>query len=382
MYFVGVKVLVFAEWYPHSKAPTLGIFVQRMVAALVRFYPDTELVLVHPLSQKELRQIELVERDEYGYKVISALYPRRKTTLAKYFCYRAAMKQAADLAQENLGGIDLIWCQVGWRSAIMGYYLSRKLKVPYIISEHWTGYSTADGSYEKFSMIVRSWIARLFMQADSVVAVSESQLADLKSHFSLSQTQVIGNVVEPISRDLSQFPSFTFIHISTLSYQKNIPLLLSAFKLLQERVPEIELLILGGTMPKVSRLQRYVQKSKLKGVTCKGLVEESELIDYLSRSHALVHTSRFESFSVVIAEAWSAGIPTVATASGGLTDQIPDYAGKSVLGASAEAIAEAMFEVYKNYDLRDVAAIKNLAKQFEPESIARQYHQLFSRLTD
>ncbi len=373
-----MKILVVTEWYPTEKDLSHGLFVQRMVSSVIQNYKDVEVVLVHPQSSTEVSQVELIVKQNEGYTAISAKYPRRKTTLAKFFCYREAMKQAVTKAESIMGDIDLTWCQVAWRSALVGYYLQDKRGIPFVISEHWTGYSDFDGRYDTLPYILRKWQARLFAKADAVVGVSASQLQDISDKFQLDNAVVIGNVVPAIENELPKFDNFTFIHISTLSYQKNIPLMLDSFALLHRDHPFCRLLVVGGDEKSRAILKSDIKKKKLEGaVISMANVEQAKLQKLLNQSHALLHTSRFESFSVVVAESWSAGNPVVATACGGLTDGIPDFAGRSISRHTPEAVADGLVEVVANYSDFDSAKIKCLAEPFLSKNIAKEYYQLF-----
>ncbi len=371
------------EWYPSDADPSHGIFVRRQAAAFARQYPQSEIVLIHPRSSKQYTDVDIKENTEEGYTTLRAHYPRRRTLLGKFFCYRAAMKKAVEIAEERLGQIDLVWCQVAWRSAIVGHAVGDRLEVPFVITEHWTGYSDFDGRFGRYPFMLRSWISRLFARADAVVAVSESQLSDLEKHFKLSETQVIGNVIEPMDCTQAKFGHPTFIHISTLSYQKNIPLLLDSFIKTLEHIPDAHLHIAGGSQKNADRLREEIKSLEMtEAITVHGQLSPSELESLLCRSHVLVHTSRFESFSMVVAESWAAGIPAVATRCGGLTDDIPTDAGASVAEHTAKAVSQAMMRTVERYSDFDSYKIKKYAEPYLPATIAEQYYQLFSRLTD
>ncbi len=378
-----MKILVVTEWYPHEEDPAHGIFVRRQVEALTQHYPEIELCVVYARADDGVSDVEISHEQREGYCEYRVRYPVKRTMLGRFFCYRSSLKRAVDVIQVKWQSIDLCWCQVAWRSAILGRMLSEKYDVPYLITEHWTGYSYADGRYDQMSFVVRGWISRLYEHARSVVAVSGSQLQDIERHFHIADGRVIGNVVEPIDCRASKFERFTFLHISTLSHQKNVPLLLEAYRRHHEQHPDCQLIIVSSDDAARESTQKLVEDYGLTdSVELQPYQSPTDISRLLCGSHALLHTSRFESFSMVIAESWAAGLPTIATQCGGLTDDIPQSAGISVEAHTPEAVSDAMRYLRDHYGSYYPDAIRQFAAPYYSSEIAEAYYRLFEQLVD
>ncbi len=378
-----MNILVIAEWYPYEDNLEFGVFVKRQVEAVCNRYAEVNIIVVFARTDHTLSDVELDVINRDGYQEYYVRYPEKKTLLGRFFCYRSSMLMAIQKVREVWQQVDITWCQVAWRSALVGYTLLHKKNIPYVISEHWTGYDERDGRFLKSSFMVRKWITKLMYKASCVVTVSQSQLDAMRTHFELKHAQVIGNVVLPNDCHAAKFDSTTLLHISTLSYQKNIPLLLDAFDMYLEVDPQARLLIVGGDAEHQLITRDLIYARDLDPyVEVLGYRSPSDMNDLLCKSHMLLHTSRFESFSMVIAESWAAGLPTIATACGGLTDDIPRFAGASVRVHSATAVYEALVSARQNYSNFDPAKIKNLAIEFHPDQIADNYYQLFIDIAD
>jgi glycosyltransferase involved in cell wall biosynthesis len=83
------------------------------------------------------------------------------------------------------------------------------------------------------------------------------------------------------------------------------------------------LFLVGGTGPDLKSAQENIQKKGLSNIKFIGYISDSDLPLYYSASDAFVLPSRKgEGFPIAILEAMSAGLPIIATKSGGHTEVI------------------------------------------------------------
>ena len=100
----------------------------------------------------------------------------------------------------------------------------------------------------------------------------------------------------------------------------------------------------------------------------------------MSRASVFVHASRYETFGVVAAEALAAGMPIVATASGGVSEILGDD--PSSLGAvvpvdDAQAFAAAVLEVLERRPSFDPARLHAAAERFGPAIVGGRLADLY-----
>ena len=94
------------------------------------------------------------------------------------------------------------------------------------------------------------------------------------------------------------------ISISRLAEHKNIELLLEAWRLVNKRIPEAKLTLVGTAS--------FLDKQKgISGVRCAGKVTDEEKINLLRESRVFVLASSIEAFGLTFLEALSNGVPVI-----------------------------------------------------------------------
>lgn len=159
---------------------------------------------------------------------------------------------------------------------------------------------------------------------------------------------------------------------------KNHVLMVEAFNIFLKKFPDAKLYILGdGAMRE--NIEAVIKKYKLEEkIILKGNV--SNVADELNQSDVYIMSSNYEGLSLAIAEAMSCGLPVVTTASGGTVDIVKDGINGFVTSVGdAEALAESLYKLAVNKDLRKQMAEKSLelAENFDIVKTVKQYEELF-----
>jgi alpha-1,6-mannosyltransferase len=118
------------------------------------------------------------------------------------------------------------------------------------------------------------------------------------------------------------------------AYEKNLPVLLSAFRKLG---PRYHLLLVGGGMEIAPRSNVTVLDFQS---------DEAELARLIASCDALVHAGAQETFGLVVLEGMACGLPVVGVAGGGVAELVGDRHGVLVRPGSAGALAEGVEAVY------------------------------------
>jgi glycosyltransferase involved in cell wall biosynthesis len=131
----------------------------------------------------------------------------------------------------------------------------------------------------------------------------------------------------------------------TLDNLYNIPCALKAFRLLQEKHPQSELIILGDG-PQRKRLEELARKLDLANVSFRGTVCRAEIPRLYREADVFLNTSSIDNMPVSIIEAFSAGLPIVTTDAGGIPYMITDRGnGHMVKVDDHVAISERLLEL-------------------------------------
>jgi glycosyltransferase involved in cell wall biosynthesis len=144
---------------------------------------------------------------------------------------------------------------------------------------------------------------------------------------------------------------------------KDLPTLLSAFGLVAQRVPDLELLLVGA--PNDAYLQTYADASYRSRVHFTGRVLDSELRALYAGAAAFAFPSRYEGFGLPPLEAMSMGAPVVVARAASLPEVVGDAA-LLVEAGDAEALAAAMQRLIEDAPLRErlIAAGHQRASEF------------------
>ena len=130
-------------------------------------------------------------------------------------------------------------------------------------------------------------------------------------------------------------------------------------KLLKQRGLFTKLSVVGNGTNE-NKLKDFVKKNSLENeIEFKGLLSRYEIIDILKESNALISSSTFETFGVNIIESLAIGRPCVVFDSGGPRDIMRSNDGILVSENSSHAFANAIHDLYNNYDSYDQKEISD-----------------------
>ena len=103
--------------------------------------------------------------------------------------------------------------------------------------------------------------------------------------------------------------SEVILHVGRLAREKNLPILVEAFRLVKERHAQAKL-VLVGRGPYEASLRALVRKRRLEGdVVFAGFVPDDELPAYYAAADVFAIPSRFETQGLAILEAMASGTP-------------------------------------------------------------------------
>lgn len=166
-----------------------------------------------------------------------------------------------------------------------------------------------------------------------------------------------------------------------LAVEKGIHVLVEALALMQGRVAA-KALIIGDGEERDSIIQTLQARGLADSVTLTGFVED--IGPLLARSDVVVVPSLREGFGRVVIQALAAGVPVVASATGGIVELVRDQEnGLLVPAGDAQALADAIVRVLADRDLaahlRDgarAAPIEVYSVQSMADAMSRIYRRL------
>jgi glycosyltransferase involved in cell wall biosynthesis len=147
-----------------------------------------------------------------------------------------------------------------------------------------------------------------------------------------------------------------FVFTGRLGREKNLGLLLDAFRLHAGQRPRTHLLLVGGG-PERAQLERQVADADLNArVHFAGPVSRESVRAHLSVGDAFVTASVTEVHSLAVLEALAAGLPVLAVASPGMVESVRPGETGLLAEAYPESLADSMTRLSADASLRQALA--------------------------
>lgn len=374
------RILFLASWYPSENNPNLGNFVQRHAEAANEHSDVTALFIT---SSKKYKELSIQRENSNGVDTYIVYYPKLYpgngllTALRKYKRYLAAAKYAFNQMEKTF---DLVHLNIAYPAGLFALWLKKHKGIPYVLTEQWTGYLPIKGDFEKLNSVVRLQHKKIFQQAAAVFPVSDHLGKALQQKKLIKSYTAIHNVVnDAIFYPSEQQPkTFRFIHISTFDdAHKNVSGMFRAFAhMVKEGLAfEVEI-VTEGEKENVQLLAEQYGFPKDRLFIASSLNQEG-VAAALRRSNCLVLFSNYETFSVVLAEAWMTGIPCVYSKCGGLTEIDNPEIGVQVPIKGEEELISALRKILQE-DIRfSREVITEFARDFSKEKVALNLCRLY-----
>ena len=378
-------ILWLPSWYPNKLEPYSGDFIQRhaKAAALnnritVIFFTqygervptdrDVSITVTGTLAEV----IVYVPFKPSGFRLFDRL---RYNFVFYYFSKRFLKKYFKDH-----GLPSLVHVHVPMKSGNLALWIKRKFGIHYIVSEQASTYlKQAPDNFFNRHLAYRLQVKKIFSEAAIVTNVSLAIGNILKQLFPIKDFRVIHNVVDTTYFHPAFLPKpiFTYIHVSSLSDQKNIFGILRVFKNLAAVSSDWKLVIVGPSTQEIGDFIKNDEKLNHL-IELKGEVSYPEVADYMKRADVMVLFSKHENFPCVVVEALCCGLPVVSSDVAGVNEAVNELNGILVESENEAALMNALLsirEVYGTYNSATIAA--DAASRFGYPVIARKFDELY-----
>ncbi len=373
-----------SKWYPYSQDPQFGVFIRKQAIAISLF---REIVVYssHAHSNPESPSFEL-KLETFNKLTEYRMFYRKNTSflspLINSIRYLQAWSKARKEIWKNHGTPSIIHAYILLRPAILAFFTSRIYRIPYVVSEQWSGYTT--GKFLQRPFLVRSLSKFVFRKAKARIVVSEFLRSSMEQLGFHQPIEVIPNVIE-IQNPKERKPSGkiqVLVVADLVDEIKNISGLLNAFAKAKSEIPNIFLQIIGhGKDEKLLKKMSEELGLLPDAMQFEGLKNNQEVYEALWNSDFLIMNSRYETFSLICAEAFSCGKPVIATRCGGPEEFVNESNGILVPVEDQDKLYQAIIRMsnsYKNYSSENIR--KNALEKFGANSVGSRFDLLYKRL--
>jgi len=339
------KILFISSWFPNKLEPTNGNFVQRHAEAVSRIH-DVEILhaIGDPAQEETFLFEDLVINN---VRTLIVYYQHTPNPVINFIRRMKAYRKGFEKMQKP----DLVHANVLNNSMLFAVYLKRKFKIPFVVTEHWSGFLQINRhKLSRSQLFVAKKIAK---KASYILPVSHYLLKDLQDLNFSSKMEVVENVVDT---DLfhvksSRNDKLVFLHISNLIPLKNPQKIITAANRLAKEYSNFELQIGGdGDVETLNELTKsYNAENFIKTFP---MLTTKEVSGKMRNSDCFILFSDYENFPCVLLESLATGSPAIATKVGGIPEIINEKNG-ILISNSEEELYKAMKKVVEqktNFD--------------------------------
>lgn len=366
-------ILIMSSWFPTRIDPYAGNFVERFAHLLADKY---EVTVLHTMGDKNCSSIEVDDQQIDNLRIIRIYHHISKNRFVHWWLQRKALRRGLLM----LDHIDLIFAHVFLPRALQFAKVQRYFHVPLIVMEHGSYYRNR--LLKGFISLHQRLIKSGSRHTSEIVAVSNVLRTDMKPLFPTTKIQVIPNFVDEeifTLRDTNPRERTKFIHISTLDKNtKNPDFLFDGFlNAYLESGKKITLTVVSDQ--NTDEWERWAKLNKCSdAITFTGPCEWEEVSQLLKEHDALILTSEYETFSIVLAEAWLTGTPVISTAVGIAANMTPSL-GIQIEHNNIADLKHAMLDMMNGKYQFDLSFMRSFGMQFSKESVKKQLIELFNK---
>lgn len=372
------RVLFLTYWYPDQNKDNFGIFIKRHAKAIA-MHVDVWVLSVKVKKENTFFKCTNTSFvDDAGIEThVLTLSSRFNKTLylllpLHYLFIKRYLRKY--LMKNGTVNFTHVHSNVLFPCAIIGNKLARWLGLGHIISEHWSKIDRF------FSVSLYRWAGRRALDsAQAITAVSTLLASTISKYTSNPNISVVPNVISSgdffYDVNVKKYTEFTFVAVASWTKSKNPFYFLNALQSLwQEKSIGVFKLIMIGEGPLLAEIQ---EKNYGFPILFPGTLNPELIRQELNRSHAFLHGSDYETFSVIIIEALMCGLPVVVSPVGIAPDVIDGENGL-ITPNTLEDWKKNILRIYQSqYDYKAISG--SVGSQFDVNTVSDYFKKVYDR---
>ena len=338
-----------------------------------------------------------IEVNQKTHFEVLVYFPKSNNPFSKFINQFRAYQKGYSLIKREWGTPDLVHLNVIVSAGIYALFLHFFRKIPFIITEHSSMYRTETGVFMRSNWVFKTLVRTCVKRAKAVIALSPFYASTMQQHGLKNRFFYVPNVVDtdlfsiehnrntafvddvmsshPINfsptlppqylatKTLEKFDKIPkiihLIHVSGLHDAiKNVSGILKSIQLLSEKRQDFILDIIGDPFEQPPYLALIKQLNIEKFIRFHNYLPIKQVAEKVKNADIFVLFSRFEGLPCVILEAMSAGLPVVATETGGISDWVTEKTGRLVKSENETDLANTLDFMMTHLSDFDAAQIR------------------------
>jgi glycosyltransferase involved in cell wall biosynthesis len=325
-----VRALFVTTGYPTPSSPAGGIFVREHARAVA---PHAEVAVLHLDRSPHHTGLPCVVRvDDEPFATWRVTYPWSPTPASMALHFIAAARGWNAVRRAGFRP-DLVHSHF-FLAGVPGDLLARALRVPAVVTEHWSVFLPDDPM--QLTPSLRRGAAFAFRNADALLPVSEALRKGIEAQgLRARRVRVVPNAVDTdLFTPGGDTRNGRLLAVGLLYEAKAYDVLLRAVATL-----DVGLDIVGDG-PLRGELEALVGFLGIADrVAFHGLLPKREIARLMREAELFVLASRYENNPCSLIEALASGLPAVATAVGGVPEVVTEANGRLAHPGDAEGLA-------------------------------------------
>ena len=379
LYLAAVKkklhVLFLSSWFPSKTHPTLGNFVQRHAEAVALFANITVLYLS---KNNKTSAFEIEDEVEGNVRIVRVYYRSNGMLFRNRI---QALKKGIAHINFNQNKPDIVQLNMVWPEGWQALFIQRKWKIPFVISDNWTGYHPNERSPLPFH--VKRYMRFIANRSKLLLPVTMQLEKAMRALGFNKSSVIVPNVVNTAYfKNEKKNEIHTYVHLSHLDNEhKNIEGILSAWKIFSDQTEDVILELGGdGDIPhwKKRSLEIGIRKNS---IIFFGTLDQQEVAKKMNASHTFVLFSNYENLPLVMIEAMASGMNVIATRVGGIAEHMGFCKWNKLIDAKNEAqLLHALNESHSELNEINREEISEYAtNHFSFEAVGKQFMNAYDQ---
>lgn len=375
-----MRVLVVPKWYPWADRPVFGIFCREQARALAVGH-DVVVLASLAVESPSFAAFELSDAVEEGLRTLRVRYRRPRFRPAAMGFQIVGMLVALRKLKRERWRPDVVHAHV-YSAGLPAVILGRLTGAKVVVTEHYTGFQRGlIRGYDRFTGQIA------FGLADLVAPVSEDLARQVRAVQPRARLRVVPNTVDTEvfhPRDGRLEPRTDrpprLLTVASLTTQKGHAHLLEALTEVRNH-RQVTLDLVGDGELRIELEQRVVELGLTDVVRLHYERPKQEVAELMREADLFVLPSLFENLPCVLIEAMASGLPSVATAVGGVPELLDGAGGFLCPPGDPEALAVTILRALDRLSEIDPQLLADRARRrFGYERFERTWTEIYGEL--